>query len=76
MAITGVATAEPARAGLVTAGPAITGMGSSELSGARHTAARAGPGVVRAATAEGVQRVNRPPRKKVLRADFIAAPSH
>ncbi|MGO9217576.1 MAG: hypothetical protein ACLP5E_07380 [Streptosporangiaceae bacterium] len=67
---------ELARAGLVTAGPAIIGAGSSELPGTRHIAAMAGPGVLPAATSEGIQRANRLPRKRLLRADFIAAPSH
>ncbi|PZS38659.1 MAG: hypothetical protein DLM62_12530 [Pseudonocardiales bacterium] len=76
LAITGLATGELARAGLATAGTAISGLGSRELPGTRQTAARAGPDVARVAAADGIQRANRFPRQKVLRADFIAARSH
>ncbi|MGI8452322.1 MAG: hypothetical protein ACR2MP_35075 [Streptosporangiaceae bacterium] len=79
LVVAGLASGELARAGLATVGPAITGVGSSGLPGTRHTAARAGPGLigpegVRLAP-DGIQRANRPPRQRVLRADFIAAPS-
>ncbi|HEX9352736.1 MAG TPA: hypothetical protein VF933_02805, partial [Streptosporangiaceae bacterium] len=76
LAWAGLAWAGLAWAVLVTTEPAISGGGTNELPGTPHTAVRAGPGVVRTATAEGIQRANRPRRKKVLRADFIAAPSH
>jgi hypothetical protein len=76
LAPTGLATGELARAGLATAGTAISGLGCRELPGTRPTAARAGPGVARVAAADGIQRTNRFPRQNVLRADFIAAPSH
>ena len=77
--VAGLASGELARTGLAAAGPAITGVGSSAPPGIRHIAARAGPGgtrprVVRR-TPASVQRANRPPHKKVLRADFIAAQS-
>jgi hypothetical protein len=74
--VTGQAITGPARAGPASTGLASSGLASSELPGTRHTAARAGPGMVRVTTAEDIQRVNRPQRKKVLRADFIAAQSH
>lgn len=74
LAITGLATGKLARARLAAAGTAISGLGNRELPGTRQTAARAGPGVARVA-ADGIHRANRLPRHKVLRADFIAAPS-
>jgi hypothetical protein len=77
LATAGLVTGELDIAGPVaTAGTAISGLGSSEGPGLRHTAARTGPEVGCAATADDIQRANRPQHKRVLRVDFIAAASH
>jgi hypothetical protein len=63
-------------AGLVaTAGTAISGLASSEGPRPRPTMARAGPAAGRGAIVDGIRRAIRPQHKRVLRADFIAAPS-
>lgn len=77
----GSGSAGPATSGPDTSAPDMSGRGrsgpgGSDLPGTGPTAARAGPGLARAATAEAAQRANRSQHKKILRADFIAAPSH